>query len=197
MDARLVSAHDLEQISQLLELIGRVLQEPAAPKRRRGWVLDYCQRTDAPETQLWDLLARYRQQGPAALMSWRTPRRSVVQVQAHQVREVILQRLVSAPRAVLDCFCQLTRLLGLLNDRLQYLCDCSLQRFLDPDPGWLPELYDQELCLGVLIDQVHKELEGLEDLLSEPHELEELVTDYHDRVLKRVLVDEGADDESF
>ena len=197
MDARLVCDHDLEQVPQLLELIGRVVQEPAAANRRRGWVLDYCRRSAVPESQLWDLLARYRQAGPAALMSWRTPRRSLLQVQDHQVREAILQRLLAAPRAVLDCFCELAQLLGLLGDRLQYLCDCALERFLDPDPALHPERYDQQLCLEVLVAKIQQELDGLQDLLGEFGDLEELLSQYHDRVLKLALVHDGADDESF
>lgn len=197
MDARLVPAHDLEQVAQLLELIGRICSEPAPSQRRRGWVLDYCRCTGAPESQLWNLLARYRQAGAAALMSWSTPRRTLVQVQDHQVREVILQRLLAAPRSVLDCFCQLTQLLGLVAERLQYLCDCTLERFLDPDPALHPEPYDQQLCLEVLLARIQQELDGLGDLVAEAHDLEDLFSEYHDRVLQRCLVGEADHDESF
>lgn len=192
MDALLVSPDRLALLEQQLLLIHRILTEPTPPPRRRDWLLEHCRRTGADERQLWRALAGYRSSDARALLAGDHTQGSIFSRQAALVREHILSRLIDTPNCVLYEFSELSELLQLIGDRLQFLCDWVLELFLTPDP-WLPlDSGHREVACEVLLQKLAEEVERLRELYAErpPLSAAELTSEYRDWLCRRASVGE-------
>ena len=195
MDALEVSRDRVAQLEELLLLINRILTEPTPPPRRRDWLLEYCRRRNADERELWRALAGYRSSDASALLAADHTRGSIFARQAALVRETILSRLVDTPHCVLHGFSELSQLLQLIGDRLQFLCDWVLESFLTPEP-WLPlDSHHGELACEVLLHKLTEEVERLQELRQQwPRlSLAEFTSEYRDWLCRRAVAGERED----
>ena len=195
MDALLVSPDRLAQLEELLLLIHRILTEPTPPARRRGWLLEYCRRRSADERELWRALAGYRSSDATALLAGDHTRGSIFSRQAALVRENILSQLIDTPRCVLGGFDELSALLQLIGDRLQFLCDWVLELFLTPDPWLQIDSHHLEVAGEVFLQKLAEEVERLQELHAQRPRLSvaELTSEYRDWLCRRAVVGERED----
>ncbi len=195
MDQLLVSPDRLAQLEELLLLFHRILTEPTPPPRRRDWLLEHCRRRSADERDLWRALAGYRSSDATALLHADHTRGSIFSRQAALVRENILSQLIDAPQCVLGGFDELSQLLQLIGDRLQFLCDWVLELFLTPEPWQQIDSHHLEVAGEVLLQKLAEEVERLRELYAEQPRLslDELTSEYRDWLCRRAVVGERED----
>ena len=187
MDAQLVPNDRYEELKQTLQVIYRLLQEPETSAQQRAWVLQHCRRTAQSEQQLWHALARYREEGPAAVLDDGAAR-TVFAPQMPLVREKLLRQLIATPRAVVGEFRQLLRFTQELTDRIRFLCDWMLALFVQQDP-WL-DAYEATQALEVLLHKLTEQLEVLDEIIHLDDPLPAIVLAAQEWLHKRAMVGE-------
>ena len=195
MDAILVSPHQVAQLEEHLLLIRRILREAAPPPRRRGWLLEQCRRRGDDERVLWQALARYRQGGAAGLLTANWRRQTAFGRQDALLRERLLTLLLDTPLGMLDEFGLLAQLLQELADRLSFLCSWALEFLLEPETPQHSDADHLQVALDVLLQKLAEEVERLREICEQGPclSLHEVLCDYRDQLLRRVVVGEHED----
>jgi hypothetical protein len=182
MDTQALTGYRFEQMVETLQLLQRLVGESAAPAQRRFWVQEHCRRHNVSERWLWHSLAVYQEGGTSAVLA-EQPQGTVFGMKRDQLRETILARLSWAPKPALAEFCQLLRFSEEFVDRMRFLADWVLGRFLD-EAEWVdPER--AALCSDLLTEELRQDLEALRTITDSPLPFSEMLREYDEWLMRQ------------
>ena len=110
-------------------------------------------------------------------------------------RNAIPPLLLDTPLGMLDEFGLLAQLLQELADRLSFLCSWALEFFLEPETPRHSDADHLQVALDVLLQKLAEEVERLREICAQGPclSLHEVLCDYRDQLLRRVVVGEHED----
>ena len=181
-----------EDRQALVRLLEEVLEYGGDEEEKRQAVVEYCESRGIEESRMWNELALYHRDGPAADDPFdRWKRGGFFDDAEERLRGRIVALIGRLPEETVGDFTALLDFRRQFLQRIQYVCDLVVYFFLEREKGEWRESENTAVYVQFINHKLFREFSAINDIVIIDDSIKHLGNRYLDWILDRALDEEA------